>query len=243
MATGTTRSGDPVGGPALRDPGWRLLANEALAGLDAARLVPHLPRVVLARRGTTPRDVLVIPGWLATDRSTSLVRAVLTRDGHRVQGWARGRNRGDIEGHVAALVASVRRRADAVDGPIDLVGQSLGGTMAREVARRTPTSVRRIVTFGTPLHGPAGTVFEALFDPAGSRPTPPPVPTTIVWSRKDGIVGWRAQLDLDNPWAEHVEVRSRHLGMGADPAVLAVVRERVGAQVGGSLRAVPNADA
>lgn len=219
-------------------PSPALVLNEALVALDAARLVPRALSVVRRRRGVTPRDVMVVPGWLAADRSTTLLRAVLARDGHRVRGWERGANRGDIDANITATTAVVGRRAEAVGHPIDLIGWSLGGVVAREVAQRVPSAVRRIVTMGTPLHGPAGTLFEPFFEPPGQRRTPPPVPTTVIWSKRDGVVAWRAQLDHDNPWADHVEVTSRHLGMGLDPAVLRVVRDRVAASVGGTVAVV-----
>ena len=198
-------------------------------GLDAVRLLPAAPRLVRRRREAVPRDVVVIPGWLADDSSTIVLRVALARDGHRVRGWERGRNRGDVEANILATTATVRRRADAVGRPLDLVGWSLGGVVAREVAKRAPGAVRRVVTMGTPLHGPAGTLFEPFFEPPGQHRAPAPVPTTVIWSRRDGIVTWRAQLDHDNPWADHVEVSSRHLGLGFDPAVIDVVRAVVAA--------------
>lgn len=223
--TATVVSGDDT----PRGPSPALVLNEALVGLDAARLLPRAVQVLRRRRAVVPRDVLVVPGWLAGDRSTVVLRRTLARDGHRVRGWERGANRGDIDVNITAITAVVRRRADAIGRPIDLVGWSLGGVVAREVAKRVPTAVRRIITMGTPLHGPAGTLFEPFFEPPGQRRAPPPVPTTVIWSRRDGVVTWEAQLDDGNPWAEHVEVSSRHLGMGVDPAVLTVVRDRVAA--------------
>lgn len=227
-------------------PRLRRLLGEALAPLDALRLLPALPGQ-LARRDGHRRDVLVLPGWLAADGSTAILRAALQYDGHRVRGWGLGRNTGDVPSRIAAVSELVADAHRATGEPLDLVGWSLGGVIAREVARRHPDGVRRIVTLGTPLHGPSFTAFAALFadeldEAARDRierreATPPPVPTTVVWSRRDGIVQWRAQQDRDNPWAEHVEVGSTHLGMTLDPDVLDVLRDRVSSDVTSSIRA------
>lgn len=226
-------------------PRLRLLLGELTAPLDGLRLLPALPRH-LVRRRATPRDVLVLPGWLASDGSTALLRAALARDGHRVQGWGLGRNTGDVPERMRVVTNLVRQRARATDTQLDLVGWSLGGVIAREVARREPDAVRRVVTLGTPLHGPRFTSFATLFaddvDEAARerierrRATPPSVPVTVIWSRRDGIVQWRAQQDRDNPWAEHVEVGSTHIGMTLDPDVLDVLRDRVAADVTTSIR-------
>jgi pimeloyl-ACP methyl ester carboxylesterase len=149
----------------------------------------------------------------------------------------------------------VASRARASGVQLDLVGWSLGGVIAREVARRRPEAVRRVVTLGTPLHGASFTAFATLFaqDVAHGtgdalaegarerrvrqRAAPPRVPVTVIWSRRDGIVHWRAQQDRDNPWADHVEVGSTHLGMTLDPDVLDVLRDRVATDVTSGLRA------
>lgn len=224
-------SADEASGPPLR-----LVVGEALVGLDAVRLLPRLPGIVVRRRARVVRDVLVVPGWLMDDRWTVLLRAVLARDGHRVRGWERGRNQGDAAGHLRELTATVRRRADTVGQPLDLVGWSLGGVFARRVAAAVPDAVRRVVTLAAPLDGPGSTAFGHDRGGGRRRPPPPPVPTTVVWTARDGIVGRRSQLDEDNPWAEHVEVPARHLGLGLDPVTLRVVRDRVAADVTSSLR-------
>ena len=236
-----------------RQPSLGRLLGEVLTPLDGLRLLPRLPGMLRPRR-RTPREVLVLPGWMVADGSTTLLRAALRLDGHRVQGWGLGRNTGDVPRRLDAVTSQVVERAAATGTSLDLVGWSLGGAIAREVARRRPDAVRRIVTLGTPLHGASFTAFAALFATdvargtgdalaegarerrARLRATPPPVPVTVVWSRRDGIVDWRAQQDRDNPWAEHVEVGSTHFGMTLDPDVLHVLRDRVGADVTTALR-------
>lgn len=234
-------------------PRLRHLLGEVAAPLDGLRLLPRLPRHLRARRAPR-REVLVLPGWMAADGSTAILRAALARDGHRVRGWGLGRNTGDVPHRITMVTEQVAERARATGTPVDLVGWSLGGVIAREVARRRPEAVRRVITLGTPLHGSSFTAFAALFAEdlargtgdalaegarerrARRRATPPRVPVTVVWSRRDGIVQWRAQQDRDNPWAEHVEVRSTHFGMTLDPDVLEVLRDRVATEVTTALR-------
>lgn len=228
------------------EPRLRLLLGELTAPLDGLRLLPRLPRQ-LRRRSAPTREVLVLPGWMAGDASTGVLRAALARDGHRVRGWGLGRNTGDVPTRMREVTELVRQRAQATSTPLDLVGWSLGGVIAREVARREPEAVRRVITLGTPLHGPSFTSFAILFADdldeaareriARRRATPAPVPVTVIWSKRDGIVHWRAQQDRDNPWADHVEVGSTHIGMTLDPDVLDVLRDRVADDVTSTLRA------
>ena len=244
----------PVDAAPHHRPRLRRVLGEALTPLEGLRLLPRLPTQLVPRRGPR-REVLVLPGWLVGDVSTTLLRGALRLDGHRVRGWGLGRNTGDVPQRLDAVTEQVAARAAATGSQLDLVGWSLGGVIAREVARRRPDAVRRVITLGTPLHGSSFTAFAALFAEdvargtgdalaAGARErrarrqaTPPRVPVTVVWSRRDGIVQWRAQQDRDNPWAEHVEVRSTHVGMTLDPDVLDVLRDRVAADVTTALRA------
>ena len=135
------------------------------------------------------------------------------------------------------LARLVLDRADA-DGPVALVGWSLGGVVAREVARRHPEAVRRVITFGTPLVGTAHTVFArfgrredasrlAAYAAHRDRTDPIRVPVTVVLSRRDGVVDWRSCLDHHSLAADHVEVRSTHLGMVVDPDVWLTVARRL----------------
>ena len=127
--------------------------------------------------------------------------------------------------------------------PASLVGWSLGGVIAREVARRHPEAVRRVITYGTPVAGGAAYTSVARASGRGSRVdagaervtrtldarSPIAVPLTVVFSRRDGVVAWQACIDRATPGVEHVEVSSTHIGMGVDPDVWAVVAERLAA--------------
>jgi pimeloyl-ACP methyl ester carboxylesterase len=127
--------------------------------------------------------------------------------------------------------------------PVSLVGWSLGGVIAREVARRRPELVRRVIPYGPPVVGGptytavAGTYTHEVREHASriadelDAQRPIKVPLTVIYSRRDGIVAWPACLDRTSPDVEHVEVRSTHVGMGVDPDVWAVVAERLAREI------------
>ena len=205
---------------------------EVRAATQLARLGMNMPRLAWRRGHTGSRAVLVIPGIHASDTSTLGLRSFLTWLGHDVRGWELGRNRADIadlDRLVERLEADVER-----DGrPRSLVGWSLGGLIAREVARRRPDLVEQVVTYGTPVIGGAAyTIFARRFldedaERAGDLVTdaPVPVPLTAIFSRADRVVSWRACIDHHGDDVRHVEVRSTHIGMGLDPDVWRAVAE------------------
>jgi dienelactone hydrolase len=209
---------------------------EALSGIEIPKLLVRSPWLARAPRGHA--IVAVLPGYGADDGSTLPLRWFLSRLGHEVQGWRLGRNRGDVPALVPQVARAVRELAERHDEPVHLVGQSLGGVLAREIARDRPDLVARVITLGTPVvGGPAHTRVGAGTDAAAlaridaairrRNRTPIRVPLTIVYSRRDGIVNWHACIDEEHPRAEHVEVSSSHLGMGIDPRVWELVAARV----------------
>lgn len=218
---------------------WTAL-GELGSGLDALRLAGAVPRLAGAPRGDG-HLVVDIPGWRAPELSGAPLRSYLRRLGYDARGWGFGTNTGDPRRDVERLAARVLELVDAAGAPASLVGWSLGGVIAREVARRHPDAVRRVITYGTPVAGPAHTTVARFLGGGPSdveevtrrldAESPIRVPLTIMYSRRDGIVSWRACLDHASPQAEHVEVSSRHIGMGVDPDVWAVVADRLAAAV------------
>ena len=221
-----------------------LAATEPVRGMfSAGALAASLPLLRAAPRGE-PHPVLVLPGLLASDLSTRTMRGWLGRLGYPVAGWALGRNRGPTKEVTAELPALVARLAAEHGGPVSIVGWSLGGIFARRLARRTPRQIRQVISLGSPFGRP-GHRFDATqasriyrrYSPlhavdgadttVGSLARPLPMPSTAIYSRWDGVVDWRACRQQPGPISENVAVRSSHLGMGHDPAVLWVVADRL----------------
>jgi hypothetical protein len=165
---------------------------------------------------------LVLPGFLASDRTTMDIRRALARAGWRVHPWQLGVNLG-AKADTLELIA--RRLDEIYDGrPILLVGWSLGGMFAREVAHRYPDRIRAVVTLCSPFSGDYKTntnvreLYERIAGHDVNQPPfprvsgKPPVPTLAFWSRRDGIVAPSAARGLDHEIDRAVEIDTNHVG-------------------------------
>lgn len=221
-----------------RPPSRRALRLEPTGALETLRLVGGSHRLARAPRGDG-HVVIDLPGWQAPEASMAPLRGYLRLLGYDARGWGLGTNAGDPEGDTRRFVAIAERAAEESGAPVSLVGWSLGGVIARETARERPDLVRRVVTFGTPaLGGPSYTVGAQSWGEevcaeaervTAQRDAADPlrVPVTAIFSRRDGVVSWRACVDRTSPGADHVEVGSTHLGLGLDPDVWHVVSQRL----------------
>jgi len=231
-----------------RAPSLALWASEApRAGLDLAALLGTWPLLGAARRGDG-HPVLVLPGWLAGDPATVLLRGVLTCLGYSVSGWKLGTNRGPTAHVVAQLRSQLTALHHKSGRRVSLVGWSLGGLYAQELARTSPGSVRSVITLGTPVLKRRGWTKEVsvLADratyllPGTGALVPRPwvssgslrVPATSVFTRADGIVPWSMCRYGAGARRENVEVRGSHLGLVNNPAVLWVLADRLGQKEG-----------
>lgn len=224
-------------------PSALLYLTEPFRGaLDVSAMPLTAALLARAPRGDG-HGVLVLPGLLASDTSTLPLRRFLRARSYHVRGWRLGRNLGPREDVLAGLPAGVRDLAERTGGPVSLIGWSLGGIYARHVAREVPGLVRQVITLGSP-HGVAhGHVTHAdrTFDRLGflhARPARVPrrgdlgveasVPSTSIYSRFDGIVGWRSCIGAQDDLHENIEVRCSHVGFGYDPATAYAVADRLG---------------
>lgn len=215
------------------DPPLRLgIVAELRAAKQFARLGMHLPSLAWRRSRRGNAAVVVIPGIHSTDVTTLGLRRFLTWLGHDVRGWGLGRNDADPV-DVARCIRRLDREVQEDGRPRVLVGWSLGGLYAREIARRRPDLVSKVVTYGSPIIGGAAhTVFARSFQDVDPRSAtalvsdePVPVPATVIYSRADRVVAWRACLDHVSEHVRHVEVRSTHVGMLVDPDVWRAVAD------------------
>ena len=224
-------------------PSALLMAMEGRAVLEWASFALTWPWLKQAPRGDG-HPVLVLPGLAAGDSSTKPLRHFLEHLGYAVSPWEQGPNFGPRDHVIKGLVDRVRGLQKEHGRKVTLVGWSLGGAMASALALRMPERVRQVVTLGSPLTGhPKGTnvwrVFEIV---SGFRHDDPrlmelvsgeaSVPTTSIMSKTDGIVSWRMSLARESHIAENIEVSATHLGMGANPAVLWVIADRLAQREG-----------
>lgn len=223
-------------------PPARLLATELpRAGLDLAALVSTSPLLATARRGDG-HPVLVLPGLLTGDPATMLLRAYLRALGHNVSGWTLGTNRGAT----VEVVQALRTRLEHLHGEsgqrVSLVGWSLGGVFAQQLARASPGSVRGLITLGSPVQRRSGwtqqlskVVDEATHLPSVASRIPRVwaesgslrVPATSVYTKNDGIVNWSTSRYAAGLRRENVQVRGSHLGLAHNPAVLWLLSDRL----------------
>jgi hypothetical protein len=224
---------------ALRAPTGRTLLGEAASPLEMTRLGRRAIALARQPRGRG-EPVRLFPGFSAGDASTAALRRYLARMGYDARGWGLGRNTGDVPALLRLATAAAVRDAETSGQRLHLIGWSLGGVIAREVARDRPDLVAQVITFGSPIvGGPRYTALAYLYPPeriaaieAGIRhrvARPIRVPVTAIHSRRDGIVGWQACIDDVTPGAENVEVRSTHIGMGIDPDVWEIIVQRLAA--------------
>lgn len=229
----------PAPPPALQPPSRLELLREALLVLELPKALLGVPRLLLSPHGSG-EPVLVVPGFATDDGATALLRGALASRGWDVHGWGLGRNGGQVGSLLPRLVARVEELAARAGRPVRLVGWSLGGYLAREVARERPPAVDRVVTLGAPVVGgpkytqtahsyrARGHDLDAIERAVAARSARPlEVPVTAIYSRLDGVVAWPACVDSTSRDVANIEVCATHLGLVLSADVAALVAERL----------------
>ena len=185
--------------------------------------------------------VMVLPGFMGADGYNAALRRFIGRLTYAVHGWGLGRNLGPREGVLEGLEQRIHFLSERYQGPVSLVGHSLGGIFARELAKQFPDRVRQVISLGSPFGRGRMTasvparLFSAL-NPPEDLPIAedaihlmPPVPTTAIYSRGDGIVNWQTTLQREpgHERSESIRVRGSHCGMTLNPTIWFLVAERL----------------
>jgi pimeloyl-ACP methyl ester carboxylesterase len=187
--------------------------------------------------------VYVLPGFMADSQSTGMLRRWLDKLGYNTIPWGFGRNLGPRRIAIERLIVTVGDLARQHGQPVSLIGQSLGGVFAREIAKVIPKQVRQVITLGSPFRttdangiapaviGPVKTATGEKSDDMklsfGDISRPAPVPSTAIYSRTDGITNWKACIEEETPYTDNVEVYASHCGMGFNPAIYYVIGDRL----------------
>jgi pimeloyl-ACP methyl ester carboxylesterase len=218
-------------------PPLSLLLREvsAFATMRAkASFAPAVPGVATGHCA----DVLVFPGFMASDRTTARLRKSLDLAGHRAHGWGLGRNGGVTADMLQRIDARLDRMEPA--GPVTLIGWSLGGLIAREYAKFAPHRVAKVITLGSPFSGSprannAWRIYEFIAGHKVDAPPidtilceKPPVPTIAFWSRQDGVVAAAAARGAVGEVDESHEMACTHMAFVADPDVIRAIIAEVG---------------
>jgi pimeloyl-ACP methyl ester carboxylesterase len=223
-------------------PGLAKLALEVRAPYEFAAGIANLLYTRHLPRGER-HPVLVFPGLAASDRSTLVLRSLLWRLGYDVYGWEQGFNFGPRHGVVAGCRARLEEIFVEHEKKLTLIGWSLGGIYARELAKLSPECVRQVITLGSPFKGDprannAYTIFRLLsghkidanmIQRIGEKP---PVPTTSIYSKSDGVVPWQASHEAEHEEAENIIVKASHLGLGFNPMTLFAIADRLAQREG-----------
>ena len=226
---------------ALKPPNALLLLSEGRGLHEFAASLALGPLLRLAPHGDG-HPVLALPGFLAGDGSTWLMRRYLRALGYRAEGWDLGRNIGGFYRMRSVLRSRLARLRNETGAKVSLVGWSLGGIFARDLALNMPDAVRSVITLGSPFARDlkatnAGKLYEQV---TGEKTTDAraedlaalagdlPAPATSIYTRTDGVVNWRCSLVREGPRAENVEILlASHIGLGGNPAALWAIADRL----------------
>ncbi len=229
----------PRGGLSRKGPSlfWTLTEGRGLFELNSFYALRLLMKRLPKGDG---HPVIVFPGFVASDHSTRPMRGLLKDLGYKAYGWGLGRNLVFNDEREAEMQTLLKQVFDTHGQKVSIIGWSLGGVFAREVAKACPEMVRSVITLGSPISGDVehsnahrfydainGQPSEEMKQRLASLNTPPPVPTTSIYTKTDGIVAWRGSIQKDGPQTENIRVPASHVGLGVNPLVMYAIADRL----------------
>jgi pimeloyl-ACP methyl ester carboxylesterase len=238
MTTATIAAGQ------IPAPSKLLALSELPRALTELGALPWAAPLLLTVPRGDGHPVLVLPGFVTTDISTTLLRRYLELLGYTPFGWELGRNLGP-----KAIGRQGEKLVDRLDAiyaktgrKVSIIGWSLGGVMARQVARRRPDKVRQVISLGSPFTGDprATNVLRAYEGLTGQRigdadtqaqlkesQQKPPVPSTAIYTKADGVVAWQNCCEPEDATTDNIEVYGSHCGLGVNASVLYAIADRL----------------
>jgi len=212
--------------------------------IEMSSLLAALPTLSNLPKGDR-HPILLLPGFMAGDSSTLMLRRFLLYMGYEPLPWTLGRNTGSLNQFEEKLINRFEHLAQTYNEKISIIGQSLGGVFARNIAHRFPDHVRQVITLGSPFGalaaGSTNQLVTALFRQQSGLSVEemkdkiaeiesgksPSVPSTAIFSKGDGVVNWRVCREDDGHQTESIEVRGSHCGMGFNPLIYYIVSDRL----------------
>ncbi len=223
-------------------PSFFWLATEAGRALTELGVSIPFRRFCKSEGRGDGHPVLVLPGFMASDFSTKPLRKFIDELGYTSYSWDLGRNSAKLQ-FLEELSEKLTSLYELHQRPISIIGWSLGGVYARQLAKEKEELVRQVITLAAPFRGisdPNNATWLYNLLPGRKRivdlspellndlPHPAPVPTTAIYTKEDGIVPWRACLEaIEDDWHQNIQVRGSHLGLGVNLSVLEIVADRL----------------
>ena len=243
MATAALELGTEKEAPMASPPNrfWTFAEGRAMFELGA--FYASRPMLSNLQRGDG-HSVLVMPGFMASNSSTVPMRGLLSDLGYDAHGWDSGRNVRITEELIGRLENQLDRLHKDSGRPVSIIGWSLGGVLAREITKMHPDKVRLVISLGSPIsddrgHTNAARLFK-FFN--GDKPEQlrggqfvgldeaPPVPTTSILTKTDGVVHWRGSVQCPRKaehHSENIQVYASHIGLGVNPSVMIAIADRL----------------
>ena len=218
-------------------PDRKLLLGELASPLEPLMRRFRPPLVLPTTQHS--RVVMLLPGFGTHPIRMRYMAKQLERAGHKVKRWGLGFNLGPTEKNFALVEARVRQIRAKYGQDVVLVGWSLGGLFAREVAKRCPELIAKVVTMGTPFSGSlyannAWRIYQLVTGHSIDQPpveaqvaVKPPVETVALWSPRDGVIAPRSACGRAGERDRAVALRCTHIGFAHSMEAIRAVAEEL----------------